>query len=84
MSLGKRLLILVLYYFLSCIWTSLARELKLECMSALFSYNIALVCRALGDSKFLEYFETYGFLLENLKVIFPFSSDTVTLCLNVS
>ena len=29
-------------------------------------------------------FETYRFLLEKLKVMFPFSTDTVTLCLNVS
>ena len=28
--------------------------------------------------------ETYRFLLEKLKVMFPFSSDTVTLYLNVS
>ena len=27
---------------------------------------------------------TYRFLLEKLKVMFPFSTDTVTLCLNVS
>ena len=27
---------------------------------------------------------TYRFLLENQKVMFPFSIDTVTLCLNVS
>ena len=25
----------------------------------------------------------FGYLLENLKVMFPFSTDTVTLCLNV-
>ena len=29
-------------------------------------------------------FETYRFLLEKLMVMFPFSTDTVTLCLNVS
>ena len=29
-------------------------------------------------------FEMYRFLLMNLKVMFPFSTDTVTLCLNVS
>ena len=29
-------------------------------------------------------FETYRFLLENLKVTFPFSTDTVTLCQYVS
>ena len=26
-------------------------------------------------------FETYRFLLENVNVMFPFSTDTVTLCL---
>ena len=34
--------------------------------------------------KFFGVFETYRFLLEKLKVMFPFSTDTVTLCLNVS
>ena len=29
-------------------------------------------------------FWTYRFLLDNLKVMFPFSADTVTLYLNVS
>ena len=70
--------------FLCCIWTGLARELKLEGMSAFFlsfSFSFVAVC---GDSNFLEYFETSRFLLENLKVMFPFSTDTVTLCLNVS
>ena len=36
------------------------------------------------DSNFFGVFETYRFLLEKLKVMFPFSTDTVTLYLNVS
>ena len=48
----------------------------------------ALVCQAfcfwfLGQ-KFFGVFESYILLLENLKVMFPLSTDTVTLCLNVS
>ena len=39
---------------------------------------LALIFRAFCFclSGLLEYFETYRFLLENLKVMFPFSSDT--------
>ena len=33
--------------------------------------------------EFFGVFETYRFLLKKLKVMFPFSTDTVTLCLNV-
>ena len=57
-------------------------------MSALFSYFSfslsGILFLLVGYSNLVEYFETYRFLLENLKVTFPFSNDIVTLCLNVS
>ena len=46
---------------------------------------LALFCQAF--CLFFYFFgvcETYRFLLEKLKVMFPFSTDTITLCLNVS
>ena len=49
---------------------------------------LALFCGVLFPfffgQQFFGVFETYRFLLEKLKVMFPFSTDTVTLCLNVS
>ena len=48
---------------------------RFECFVLLF---LALLC------KVCFFGQTYRFLLENLKVMFPFSTDTVTLCLNVS
>ena len=41
-------------------------------------------CFCFWGQQFFGHFETYRFLLEKLKVMFPFSTDTVTLCLNVS
>ena len=45
---------------------------------------LALFCGVLFGQQFFGVFETYRFLLEKLKFMFPFSTDTVTLCLNVS
>ena len=50
-------------------------------------YRMILQHKRARGKRFSRYFkelETYRFLLENLKVMFPFSTDTVTLCLNVS
>ena len=50
---------------------------RFECSVFLF---LALFCQAFclffWDSKFFGVFETYRFLLEKLKVMFPFSTDS--------
>ena len=62
--------------FLCLIWTDLAWELKL---SALFSFILSGVLFLFFG---IGVFETYRFLLEKLKVMFSFSTDTVTWCIN--
>ena len=76
-----------LYYFsLSYLdWSSTGAEVgRFERFVFLI---LDLVCKAfvsvLGDRIFWS-FKTSRFLLENLKVMFPFSTDIVTLSLNVS
>ena len=59
------------------------RELKLEGLNA-FSFRLSGILFLFLGKVIFGVFETYRFLLENLKVMFPFSTDTVTLCLNVS
>ena len=45
---------------------------------------LALFCGVLFPFFWTAIFWSFRFLLEKLKVMFPFSTDTVTLCLNVS
>ena len=72
---GSQLLSSFLYCFsLLYFWPSMASEIgKYEHFVFLY---LALVCRTFrfccGDSNFLEYYESYRLLLENLKVMFPF------------
>ena len=47
-----------------------------------FSFSLSGVLFLFWGHKFFGVFETYRYLLENLNVMF--STDTVTLCLNVS
>ena len=46
-----------------------------------FERFVFLFCQAFFGTVI---FWSFRFLLEKLKVMFPFSTDTVTLCLNIS
>ena len=50
----------------------------------IFSFSLWRFVSVFFGQQIFGVFETYRFLLEKLKVMFPLSTDTVTLCLNVS
>ena len=82
---GLQLLSSFLYYFSLSYLDRHSMGTEVGRFERFVSLFLALFCQAFFSVFSGQYFfGTYRFLLEKLKVMFPFSTDTVTLCLNVS